>query len=171
MKNYLDHNFPAGYTYKTELMAVFFVLAVGSFTSAYRFLAAYKTARQALYISRGVDLILDESRDMTDFVHLLGDKLLILLLLSVLVCIVAMTIHYGYHQIGSRSIYLMCRLPNRFELHRRCLLFPLVYAVTFVLVSVLLFFIFYTVYMNTTPEACLTPNQWQKIWTQWPQWM
>ena len=106
MKNYLDRNFPVGHNYKTELIAVFVVLVVGAITSTSRFLTACAAARKTLNISRGVDLILDESRDMPDFAHVLGDKLSILLLLSVLVCIVAMTIHYGYHESGSRSIYV-----------------------------------------------------------------
>ena len=33
------------------------------------------------------------------------------------------------------------------------------------LVLILVFLIlFYVIYMNCTPEACLPPDQWQKIW-------
>ena len=61
---------------------------------------------------------------------------------------------------GSKSIYLMRRLPDRFELHRRCLVLPIAEAVISLLAAVILFFLYYAIYIAVTPEQCLIPNQW-----------
>ena len=164
MKSFLDRSFPTGYGYKTELKVVLIALVTGSLISLIRFNGAYSFERQALYMRRGTELILDESRVIPDFVIILGDKLYILLILAALVFILASGIHYAYHHNGSKSIYLMRRLPGRFELHRRCLLIPLISALVFILAAALLLLVYYLIYMNSTPEACLAPNQWQKLW-------
>ena len=163
MKRFLERSFPPGYGCKTELTAIFITLGAGVLISLFSFLSAFFAARRTLYIRRGAELILDESSVMPDFVYILGDKLLILLILAALIFVLATMIHYAYYQNGSRSIYLMRRLPNRFELHRRCLVVPLISALVFVLIAAFLLLIYYAVYMRFTPEVCLTPNQWQKL--------
>lgn len=72
--------------------------------------------------------------------------------------------HYAYHRIGSRSIYLMRRLPDRFELHRRCLALPVAVIVLCAAASFILLCIYYWIYLAMTPEQCLVPGQWQMLW-------
>ena len=62
------------------------------------------------------------------------------------------------------SIYLMRRLPDRWELHRRCLVFPFAGLVLCVAAAFLTVVLCYACYMIATPEICLTPGQWQKYW-------
>ena len=164
MNSFLKRNLPPGYRYKNEIALSIGVFAGGALSSSTGFFREYSTAKRSLYIRIGTDIILDESRVMPDFIRVLGGKLNYMLILAALALIIASAIHYAYFHTGSKSIYLMRRLPNRFELHRRCLLMPLIYALAFVLMAAVLLLIYYTVYMNFTPRACLTPNQWQKIW-------
>ena len=60
--------------------------------------------------------------------------------------------HYALHYRGSKSIYLMRRLPDQKELHRRCLTFP----VAGILISLLLFLCllagYYCIYRFCTPS-------------------
>ena len=163
MKRFLERSFPPGYWYKAELKITLITLVDMALISLFGFLNAYSSARQSLFMQMGTDLILDESRTMPDFTALLGNKLNLVLIPAALIFVIAIVLHYAYHQSGSRSIYLMRRLPDRFELHRRCLLIPLITVLTFILVAALLFFIYYAIYMNFTPSVCLTPNQWEKI--------
>ena len=72
--------------------------------------------------------------------------------------------HYAYHRQGSKSIYLMRRLPSKLELHRRCLTLPIAGILIALLTAFLLLLIYYAVYMNVTPAECLMPGQWQKLW-------
>ena len=101
---------------------------------------------------------------MPDFVEILGKGLLGFLIVSTLM-IAAAVMHYLYHFHESKSIYTMWRLPNRWELHRRCLTLPAVGLAISAVAAMLFLLLFYAVYMNITPDVCLTPGQWQKIWS------
>ncbi len=81
-------------------------------------------------------------------------------------CMLALIIyHYVYHRQGSKSIYLMRRLPNRWELHRRCLTLPLIASLLCLLTAITLLLLFFGTYLAFTPRECLTPHQWQKLWS------
>ena len=71
---------------------------------------------------------------------------------------------YFYHRQESRSIYLMRRLPDRWELHRRCLTAPLAGIVFYAAATFTLILITFAIYMWATPAECLTAGQWGKIW-------
>lgn len=62
---------------------------------------------------------------------------------------------YSIHNRESRSSYLMRRLPNRWEYHRRCLAAPLAIAIATVLFALALQGIYYLVYLLRTPAICL----------------
>lgn len=67
---------------------------------------------------------------------------------------------------GSKSIYFMRRLPDKWELHRRCLRLPLLGLLACAVLMFLLILLCYVLYMHTIPEANLPPNQWSKLWTE-----
>ena len=164
MKRFLEHNFPPGYYYRTELLAWEGTLILSVLLSMTRFFSEYSSARKALYISRGAELFLDESKTMLDFIDILGSKLLQPLLLALMIFVIASAVHYGCYVVGSKSIYLMRRLPKGFEMHRRSLLIPFLFLVLFVIITLILLLLYYAVYMCFTPQACMRPDQWQKIW-------
>ena len=58
---------------------------------------------------------------------------------------------------GSRSIYLMRRLPDAWELPRRTAQLPLCGATMAVLTAFLTYGVLYAVYMGITPPECLPP--------------
>lgn len=64
---------------------------------------------------------------------------------------------------GAKSIYLMGRLPDRWELHRRCLTLPLGWLLSAVLLPVLTLLVYYGIYYLITPAACLRPGQLAKL--------
>ena len=61
--------------------------------------------------------------------------------------LVSIALNYAHFHSGSKSIYLMRRLPDPWERHRRCLMVPLWSALITLLAAILLFFIYYGVYM------------------------
>lgn len=63
--------------------------------------------------------------------------------------------NYLYHYQGSRSIYLMKRLPRRSELHRRCWFHPLLGCAVAALTTAALLALFYIIYRTWTPAQCL----------------
>ena len=66
---------------------------------------------------------------------------------------------------GSRSDYLMGRLPDRWELARRSFRLPLVLALVTLGVMALLLVLFYALDLALTPAECLQPDQLGKLWT------
>lgn len=59
---------------------------------------------------------------------------------------------------GSRSIYLMRRLPDMWELPRRTATLPLCGAAAAIAAGLLTYGLLYAVYRGVTPPACLPPN-------------
>lgn len=72
--------------------------------------------------------------------------------------------HYRYYRQGSMSVYLMKRLPDRWEYHRRNLMLPMILLMA-VLVSMLLTELMcYGMYLLITPAGCLPAGQWTEFW-------
>lgn len=62
---------------------------------------------------------------------------------------------YLYHRKETKSIYLMRRLPDKWDLHRRCWGRPLIWVGrSFLLLAAILLF-YFVVYLVFTPKACL----------------
>lgn len=72
--------------------------------------------------------------------------------------------YYSYYQQGSRSIYLMKRLPNRWELHRRAIVIPLLSSFSAVASAFVLKLIFLVIYLLATPEECLPTSNIYQLW-------
>ena len=69
--------------------------------------------------------------------------------------------NYQSHYRGSRSIYLMRRLPDRWELHRRCLILPLLELAATLLLLAVLTVGFYFLYRGCAPGGSL-PLYWDQ---------
>ena len=65
---------------------------------------------------------------------------------------------------GSRSDYLLRRLPDRRELARRAYALPLLLILATLGTMVLVLAVYYAVYLALTPPECLQPNQLGKLW-------
>lgn len=127
------------------------------------FLLRYYQARTNLYEWQGGKRVLIPDYPMVDFAQLIDKALVGFLALSL--CMLALIVyHYAYYHRGSKSIYLMRRLPDSTLLHRQCLTLPLGAIALCLISAALLLLIYYVIYMAFTPEICLTPGQWQKIW-------
>ena len=64
-------------------------------------------------------------------------------------CAVIAFVHYRSYYNPVKSIYVMKRLPNRWELHRRCLTFPILYALLALLVFGMELYLFILAYQNS----------------------
>jgi hypothetical protein len=159
----LERHVPPGVSLVQELGW----LAVGGGSGllySLRFLGDYLMAYQSLFVWEGTRRILDTSKVMPDFVEVLGNSLNGFLLLAL--CMLPLLIyHYTYHYQGSKSIYLMKRLPSRWELPRRCITLPLLGVTASLVAALLLLLLYFAVYLAFTPRACLSPGQWQKLWS------
>jgi len=129
-----------------------------------RFLWRFLYAISQLYgYENNVYGMLSDAR-MPGFAALMEDIFVLFPILA-LAIVLWIAYHYAYHWQGSRSIYLMRRLPSRWELHRRCLTMPALGLAICVVTMVILFFLFYALYMLATPDAVLVPGQLNQIWS------
>lgn len=76
-------------------------------------------------------------------------------------------VHYLYHYRDGRSIYLMRRLPDRWELHRRCLFLPLAGLLAVGILSLALAVGYFFLYRWAIPEGLIPGPEWQGIWYRW----
>ncbi len=122
------------------------------------------------FVSRLSDALRDFSRGyiiiMPYFYEILGNALMVIpIALAAMFAMAAM--HYVYHWQGSRSIYLMRRLPSRWELHRRCLTLPALGIAFFLVLSAVELVIMYGVYLLAAPDGTVAPDQFEKLIELW----
>ena len=150
---------PPGFGLRTELQLFGTGSALAVLNSA-RYPVRFIRARRdvILALQRGL------TPEMPDFCSLIDGVLLGFALLAACMLLAAAA-HYLYHLQGSKSIYLMRRLPSRWELHRRCLTLPVLGAALCLVASAVLLLLYLGIYRLFTPEILQTPLQWQKLWS------
>lgn len=150
----LENYIPPGMNCKKELQGICWGLLVAILYS-FSFLWKYVEARNELYVWRyGSVKMLQEGAVMPTFESLLEgsfDGFMIFV-----ICMAGLvTWHYFTHVQGSKSIYLMRRLPDEWELHRRCILLPAAASVIAVIMAAALVLVYYGIYLFFTPQQCL----------------
>ena len=127
------------------------------------FTVSYLNARSSLFEIYLGERVIREGAVMEDFREVLSFSFAGFAVVAAMAVAQAVRFYAGHYR-ESRSIYLMRRLPDRMELHRRCLTLPVAQLVIGAATAFILLLIFYLIYMKFTPEACLSPGQWSKIW-------
>lgn len=80
---------------------------------------------------------------------------------AVAVCMAGLALyHWFYHYQGSKSIYLMRRLPQRWELLRRCAALPALGAAACLFTALLLLALYCAIYLLFTPDGYLPLQPW-----------
>lgn len=145
---------PAGFPVRQEIRIFFTSLGISVFYS-FGFLIRYLKARAGLFDTTftGQKVLLPGVKmpPMTSLIH---DAFAGFILIGIL-ALCGIIYHYLFHKQGSKSIYLMRRLPNSMELHKRCFTLPLLGMVISILTVLLLFLLYYGIYYIFTPGACL----------------
>lgn len=150
---------PVGYPTRGHLWAAA-LMALSEGIDGLVFLTQWSNAKWRLDVGG----YLAQGAIMKDFAVLIRPLLAACPLLAVIYFVLFTAMHYAYHYGATKSVYTMRRLPDRFELHRRCLTLPLAFALGILAFGFLLLLINYWVYMRFTPAECIAPGQWTKIW-------
>lgn len=154
---------PLGIRWQSERSILAACLAVSALISLV-FPSRFAEQYANLYITADASRILRAGARMEDFSVLMRGALLGFLVTALLMVFLA-AYHYRWHFQGSKSIYLMRRLPSKYELARRCLAVPVLGILLAALTAFLLACLYYAVYIRLTPPQCLTPGQWQAFWS------
>lgn len=158
MKNELkfEKYTPPGIQFNRQLRACFYGLGAAVVWSL-SYLVKYMGAYEKLYTYRMTEKVLIEGAVMTDFHVLIEDGFGCFdafLIFYLVMCALAVYYYLSYYQ-GSKAIYLMRRLPDRWELYRRCITLPFVMLVLGVVTQIALWMLYYGIYLSCTPEQCL----------------
>lgn len=171
--NFVSHRVPPGFDWEKELawMRVALICAVvfGSFLFLIRlgvsisnlYEQKWEPAVNGGYVSTGIGLkegaVMGEVSAVLEWTRVgfaLTGVLLVMMVVS----------HYRYYRQGSMSIYLVKRLPNGREYHRRNWSFILILAAVSLAVMVLMSLTHYGIYLLFTPKGCLPGGHGPDFW-------
>ena len=126
-------------------------------------LANYLQARNDLYHTVAGRRVLIEGAAIEDFTRLTGAYFTGFTVAAVAI-LGLIVFHYSYYRRESMSIYLMKRLPDPAERHRRALTLPLLALASVVALAALLRLLYFVIYLTATPEGCLPEGVWAQLW-------
>ena len=136
-----------------------FMLAVAFLRAMAELMGSYLDAREALFETVRISMIevrrtLIPGAVIRPFSSLIQSSLnffplfWLFMLWEVIDC-------YRYHRRDTKSIYLMRRLPDKWELHRRCWGRPLIWVGRSILLAAATLLFCFAVYLVFTPKECL----------------
>ena len=153
MKRDYSRLFPPGADWRREVRRTLQALGAAIAWSLTFFLR-YISAHGALYRVVNSRRVLIPGAVMQPFSEVLGPSLWGFALAAIAGAGLA-ALHYASFYRGSRSVYLMRRLPDPLEWHRRCLALPCACIIACAALAAALWGLFYLFYLNVTPAQCL----------------
>lgn len=157
-ENKLEHSWmekyaPPGVNLAQEVLYWVMTMTISTLWSM-NFLLRYFQYRSNLYETRAGKTVLIEGAMMPTFEFLIEDLFEIFVLVFVF-CVIVAVYHYFYHYQGSKMMYLMKRLPNKWEVHIRCMVLPAAACVIAGVYMTILKLVYYAIYILCTPSKCL----------------
>lgn len=145
---------PPGAIIKEEVKRLGLGLAAATCIAVLIYGVNLRSAYDFLFDRVGGDRVLRPDAMMLPFDILLGQSLLFFYMVALCSLLAAVFHHLSFYT-GSKSIYLMRRLPQRWELIRRDVTLPLIGAFISLLAAFLLKLLFLAAYYIVTPAQCL----------------
>ena len=152
---------PPGYDSFRDAAIFGWGMAASAIYSLVHFIAVYTRAVGNLYHPNTHALYPDAM--LPGFRDLLGNNLAGFLIVALVMLSFIIPRYASYHR-GSKSIYLMRRLPKRREIHKRSIPLPVLAAAIALLTALVLMLIYFAIYMLASPDQCIPPHQWQNLW-------
>ncbi len=158
----LSRLFPLGWPWSREVAGAAGALAGSALLAVCLFIYRLGSAVDDLYRQTGrhaweQDLI--PGALMPSYPQILGGALIFFAAAALALALLSIA-HFLYHRQGARSDYLMRRLPQRWELARRCLGGSALLLACTALAAAILFGLFFICYLAFTPAGCLPPDVW-----------
>lgn len=153
-KKLIEKQLPPGVDSGIELKAIVLGLLAAVIYSL-TFVYKYMDARNELFVYKyGTVKTIMEGAIMPPFTVLLKDTMDgFLMFFWVMLILVVM--HYMTYYKESKSIYLMKRLSNRWELYRRCIVIPFAAIFIQIIIGAACLLLYYGIYLFFTPAQCL----------------
>ena len=162
MRNKLDflaRLFPLGWPWNNEVMGAACAEGISAFTALYLFAYRFNRAADSLYSGTGPERQLVPGAMMPSYPQVLGNAMILFGVTALALALLPIA-HFLFHRQGARSDYLMRRLPQRWELAKRCLAGTAVLLAATALIAAILFGLFFIWYLCLTPAGHLPPDVW-----------
>ena len=151
---WLEKYAPLGFDVEKEVKAFIVEMVLVTIQTLF-FFPRYMYALDELYTRRAGKRVLIEGTVIQGFDTLVEGLFTVSVLVAV-VTLVQAAIFYAYHRSqGSNMLYLMKRLPDKWELWRRCLTLPIAGAVIVAVWALVLRMLYFSIYIIFTPSQCL----------------
>lgn len=150
---WLENYAPPGVGVSKHVRGYIALVGVATIQSMFFFLK-YGNAMDELYTYRAGKRVLMEGAIIQSFEQITEG----LFLTGYLECVAVLLMsiyYYLYHYQGSKMMYLMKRLPDKWEVHRRCWTLPIAGAVLMAAWMMILKMFYYVIYILCTPSQCL----------------
>lgn len=159
--DFLARLFPLGWPWMNEVMGAAGAIALSTLLSASLFVYRFGSAVDSLYDRRRgfPDRALTPGTVILPYPQVLGGCLIFFAVVALALALLPVA-HFLFHRQGARSDYLMRRLPQRWELAKRCLAGTTVLLAATALIAALLFVLFFICYLAFTPAGHLPPDVW-----------
>ena len=154
--NWAKHT-PPGFDWETERGLFIGALGIACFVSFFFFVNLSDAAHYAL-----------DRNSAPYFYEVLG-KSFLCFPIAIAIMLGSIAMNYAHYHAGSKSIYLMRRLPDPWERHRRCITVPLWAAAITLAAAIVLFFVYYGIYMAWITKHGYHPyaNQLELLLKNW----
>ena len=158
----LSRLFPMGWPWQNEIILTAAALGLSTLTAMGLFMSRFTPALDDLYQrAYGQEPVLIPGKLVPPYPQVLGNALLGFGLVAL--CLILLPIgHFLWHRWGSRSDYLMRRLPRRQELAKRCVTGSALLLVITALTGLVMFGLLFLWYQAATPAGHLPPDMWAR---------
>lgn len=151
---------PPGRDARREAQSVFGCLIIVTLLSWILFVIRYAGAWERLFRWENGARVLRAGVRMRDLAEIIGAIPLAFWAQIGLAAVWAARNYADHYREGSRPVYLMRRLPDRWEYHRRCLAIPGTALLAALAIMAVSLWAFWGIYMTATPAQCLPPDPW-----------
>ncbi len=162
MKYKLEDFTPTGMDMKKIYMKIGVIFAVPILFSL-QFFYHFQNAKS---VQMNWMLISGIEKPMANYVEIL-DGSFVVFPFAMLGCLAVAVPMYRYYYQGSKSIYVMKRLSNPYEIWRRVFTIPIISALTIGFIGIVILIGYYFYYMQCSPVGSVNPNQWSILIEAW----
>ena len=163
MKALMKRYSPPGMPLKAETAVFGVCMVLSVLWSVFWFLDEYFWDRSSLFSTIGDPGGFYMIRYMTEFRTLVQGRFIGFAVTAAIV-LGFIVFRYAYLYRGSKSVYLIRRLPEKAPVLKRILLIPLAELLLCGIAAFLLLLMHYVIYITATPKECLPPDQWKLLW-------
>lgn len=157
--DFLARLFPLGWPWNNEVMGAAGAEGISALTAFVLFAHRFGQATDRLYSGTGPERHLVPGAFVPAYPQVLGNAMILFGVTALALALLSIA-HFLFHRQGARSDYLMRRLPQRWELAKRCLAGTAVLLAATALIAALLFVLFFICYLALTPAGHLPPDVW-----------